>query len=151
MTYQDLLEEETTHSIIGAFYEVYNTLGYGFLEHIYIMALERELRDRGHTVSRQTGVLVRYKESDLGYQRLDMIVDGKVVVETKSTPKLAEAASRQLFNYLRATQLEVGLLLHFGPSARFVRLISSNEHARREISSTPARTERGESEDASAH
>jgi GxxExxY protein len=127
MPRQTLLEEALTHAIIGAFYEVYNTLGFGFLEHIYVMAMERELIARGHRVSRELAVLVKYKGAELGCQRLDMVVDGKVVVETKASFKLHEAAARQLFNYLRATRLEVGLLLHFGPSAHYFRLISSNK------------------------
>ena len=122
----ELVEEQLTASIIGAFYEVYNTLGFGFLEHIYVMALERELITRGHHVARQVGVRVMYKGEELASQRLDMIVDGKVVVETKSTLDLHKAARRQVYNYLKATNLEVGLLLHFGPVACFYREIRSN-------------------------
>lgn len=95
---------------IGAFYEVYNTLGFGFLEHIYVMALERELRNLGHQVRREVGVCVMYKGDELGYQRLDMIVDDKLIIEVKSTYELHKAARRQLYNYLRATNLEVGIL-----------------------------------------
>jgi GxxExxY protein len=119
-----LVEEKLTHSILGAFFEVYNALGYGYLEHIYVTALERELLARGHSVAREVGVRVIYKGEELGYQRLDMIVDGKVVLETKSTQELHESATRQLHNYLRATNLEVGLLLHFGPEPRFFRLVN---------------------------
>jgi len=81
----NLFEERLTESVIGAFFEVYNTLGFGFLEHIYVMALERELIERRHRVSREVAVQVFYKGHVLGQQRLDMIVDGKLVVETKST------------------------------------------------------------------
>ena len=122
----DLLEARLTHSIIGAFYEVYNTLGFGLLEHLYVLAMEDELRGRGHEVAREVCVDVFYKGRELGRQRLDLVVDGKVIVETKSTYELHPAAQRQLFNYLRATRLEVGLLLHFGPKARFYRLIHRN-------------------------
>jgi GxxExxY protein len=122
----DLIEEALTRSVIGAFFEVYNNLGYGFLEHLYVMALERELLARGHRVAREVWARVLYKEEDLGIQRVDMIVDGKVVVETKAGSKLPEYAARQLFNYLRATNLEVGLLLHFGPKATFHREICPN-------------------------
>ena len=65
MPHVKLIEEELTYSIIGAAHEVYNTLGYGFLEHIYIKALERELLNRGHKVSREVGVVVMYKGEDL--------------------------------------------------------------------------------------
>jgi GxxExxY protein len=118
---KSLVAQDTTEAVIGAFYEVYNTLGFGFLEHIYIMALERELIARGHHVDREVGVRVMYKGEELGTQRLDMIVDGRVVVETKSTLDLNRSARRQVYNYLNATNLEVGLLLHFGPVAAFFR------------------------------
>jgi GxxExxY protein len=117
-----LIEAGLTRSIIGAFYEVYNTLGHGFLEHIYVMALERELRERGHHVAREVAVRVRYKGVELGAQRMDMVVDEKVLVEAKSTEVLPKIAARQVYNYLRATRLEVGLLLHFGPEPAFHRI-----------------------------
>jgi GxxExxY protein len=119
----DLIEERLTHSVIGAFFEVYNTLGYGFLENLYVRAMERELRDRGHGVAREVLVQVLYKGSELGIQRLDLIVDERIVVETKATRELHGSAGRQLYNYLRATNLEVGLLLHFGPKPAFQRII----------------------------
>ena len=121
-----LLEERLTGSVIGAFFEVYNTLGYGFLENLYVAALERELRARGHHVARQVGVRVTYKGQDLGVQRMDLVVDEKVLIEVKSTELLPPVSRRQLFNYLKATNLELGLLLHFGPNPRFYRLIHSN-------------------------
>lgn len=119
----ELIEQRLTHSVIGAFFEVYNTLGYGFLEHLYVRAMERELRARGHCVAREVAVQVMYKESELGIQRLDLVVDDKLVVEAKASSELHKAASRQLYNYLRATNLKVGLLLHFGPEPTFYRII----------------------------
>jgi GxxExxY protein len=119
-----LIEERLTHSAIGAFFEVYNTLGYGFLEHLYVRAMEEELRARGHRVAREVGVRVMYKEIKLGIQRLDLIVDDKLVIEAKASSDLHKAASRQLYNYLRATNLKVGLLLHFGPEPTFHRIIA---------------------------
>ena len=126
MATADLIEHELTHSVIGAYYEVYNTLGYGFLESIYSAALERELVARGHAVSREHAVRVTYKAEEIGFQRVDMIVDQTLVIEIKSTASLAQAAERQLMNYLRATNLEVGLLLHFGPKPTFHRVVSKN-------------------------
>jgi GxxExxY protein len=123
----NLFEERLTQSVIGAFFDVYNTLGFGFLEHIYVMALERELLARKHRVAREVAVRVFYKDDLLGQQRLDMIVDNKLVVETKSTYDLHKHANRQLYNYLRATNLEVGLLLHFGPTPQFHRVIHRNK------------------------
>ena|SRR5688572_3489313 len=122
-----LLEERLTRSVIGAFYEVYNTLGFGFLEHVYVMALERELLERRHRVAREVSVHVAYKRHILAVQRIDMIVDERLVVETKAGIDAPKAAERQLLNYLRATNLEVGLLLHFGPEARFHRVVSTNK------------------------
>ena len=123
MTQGELIEVALSRSVIGAFFEVYNTLGYGFLEHLYVMAIERELLARGHRVGREVGVRVMYKGEVRGCQRLDVIVDDKLVVEIKSTQELHKSATRQLFNYLHATNLEIGLLLHFGPEARFYPVI----------------------------
>lgn len=122
-----LIEEDVTRAIIGVFYDVYNTLGYGFLENLYLVAMERELLDRGLSVGREVYVPVRYKNLELGRQRLDMLVGEKVVVEAKATETLHPTATRQLFSYLRATRLEVGLLLHFGPKPRFHRVICLND------------------------
>jgi len=121
-----LLHEPLTRAIIGAFYEVYNTLGFGFLEHIYVMALERELRSRGHMVRREVSFSVIYKGEELARQRMDMIIDEKVIVEVKSTYILHKAARRQIYNYLRSTNLEVGLLFHFGPEPKFYRMLHRN-------------------------
>ena len=124
-----LFQEAITRSAIGAFFEVYNSLGFGFLEHLYVMALERELLARGHTVAREVGILVRYKGEELGTQRLDMVIDDTLVIETKSTFDLHKAAKRQLYSYLRATSLEIGLLLHFGPEPHFHRVVCRNTNA----------------------
>jgi GxxExxY protein len=126
MTTQPLIEKELTRSAIGAFFEVYNTLGFGFLEHVYVRALEIELRSRGHRVAREVGVLIMYKGEELAYQRLELVVDDRLIIETKSTYDLRKGARRQLYNYLHATHLEVGLLFHFGPEAKFYRTICRN-------------------------
>jgi GxxExxY protein len=121
-----LAEERHTRSIIGAFFDVYNALGFGFLEHVYVLALERELLARGHAVTRELSVRIMYKGEELCTQRFDMVVDDRVVVETKATFDLHPSAQRQLYSYLRASNLEVGLLLHFGREARFYRLFCRN-------------------------
>jgi len=123
MSDHELIEGPLTESVIGAFYEVYNNLGYRFLEQVYLAALERELRARGHTVGREVWVPVHYKGEEISRQRLDMIVDERLVVEAKSTQDLHKSAPRQVYNYLRATRLQVGLLLHFGPEPAFYRLV----------------------------
>ena len=93
------------------------------------MAMHRELLARGHRVAREVRAEVSYKGIVLGTQRIDMIVDDTLIVETKSTYQLHPGAERQVYNYLRATRLTVGLLLHFGPAPRFYRLISSRKSA----------------------
>jgi GxxExxY protein len=122
----ELRHRELTSSILGAFYEVYSELGFGFLESVCAAALERELRARGHGVAREYAVEVLYKGIPVGFQRLDVLVDKLIVVEIKSTPMLPAFAERQLLNYLRGTNLEVGLLLHFGPKPAFTRVVSLN-------------------------
>ena len=124
MARHDLIEERLTHSAIGAFFDVYNNLGYGFLETVYAMALERELIARGHQVGREVWVPVLYKGQELCKQRVDMVVDEKLVIETKSAADLPKTGSRQLHNYLRATNLRIGLLFHFGPEPKFFRIVS---------------------------
>jgi GxxExxY protein len=121
----ELIYERLTHSVIGAFFDVYNGLGFGFLEAVYTTALERELRDRGHKVGREVLAPVRYKGETVARQRLDMVVDEKLVVEVKSTYDLHGSAPRQVYNYLRGTGLHVGLLLHFGPQPKFYRIYCS--------------------------
>jgi len=122
MARNELLLERLTYSVIGAFYEVYNQLGFGFLEHIYKRALQLELIARGHRVAREVDVRVIYKGNDIGWQRLDFVVDDVLVIEVKSTRMLEPNATRQLFNYLKATDLRAGLLLHFGPKANVYRV-----------------------------
>jgi GxxExxY protein len=119
----ELLEAERVHSIVGAFFTVYNYYGYGLSESIYSGALEVELTLRGHQVARELSVPVSYKRRLIGWQRLDMVVDGLVVVENKATEKLALTAAPQLVSYLHATSFQVGVLLHFGPHPRFYRFI----------------------------
>lgn len=121
-----LVEEELTRSVIGAFFEVYNEVGFGFLEHVHILALERELAAHGHLVSLEVPVQIMYKGHFLCAQRLDMIVDNTLIVETKFSEVLPPTAMRQLQNYLRCTNLELGLLLHFGPKPRFFRRFLPN-------------------------
>ena len=120
-----LVDEGLTKSIIGAFYDTYNQLDYGFLEAIYVEALSRELIRRGHGVEREIGIRVYCKGEMIGLQRIDLLVDKKVIVEVKSTHDLAKVAHRQLLAYLRGSDLEVGLLLHFGPKPEFFRMIAS--------------------------
>lgn len=119
-----LLEEELTGKIIGAFYETYNILGYGFLESVYRRALAIELRLRGLRVEEEVRIDVFYKENNVGYFRLDQLVERRVGVEIMAGEALGPTDKKQTLNYLTSSMLDVGLLLHYGPSAQFYRLVS---------------------------
>jgi GxxExxY protein len=119
----ELLEADRVHSIVGAFFTIYNYYGYGLSESIYAGALECELTHRGHRVARELAVAVSYKGRHVAWQRLDMVVDHAVIVENKATEKLSPAARPQLISYLRATPFQVGVLLHFGRYPTFYRFI----------------------------
>ena len=118
-----LLERELTGAIIGAFFECYNRLEFGYLESVYRRALVVELQARGHRCASEGLIEVIYKGVCVGNYRYDLLVDGRVLVEVKSGVALASIAKRQLLNYLRGTGLEVGLLLHFGPEPLFFRCV----------------------------
>ncbi|MEP7066882.1 MAG: GxxExxY protein [Gemmatimonadota bacterium] len=121
-----LLQAPLTRSVIATFYHVHRSLGFGFREYIYALALERDLRAKGHQVDRELGAMVYYLGKPLAMQKLDMVVDATLVVETKATEHLHSDATLQLFSYLNATNLEVGLVLHFGREPRFYRVICEN-------------------------
>ncbi|MDB4907467.1 MAG: GxxExxY protein [Gemmatimonadetes bacterium] len=121
-----LLLEDVTGDVRKAFFEVYNRLDYGFLEQVYGKALESELRAMGRHVAREVSVPVLYKGLEIATQRLDFVVDGTVIIEVKSTERLPSVAHRQVLSYLRATRLEVAMLLHFGPAPKFYRSVVSN-------------------------
>jgi len=103
-----------TEEIICCFYHVYNTLGDGFLEKVYENALAIELGERGLPVQQQVPVQVSYKRVPVGHYVCDLLVDNKVIVEIKAVRSLQPEHEAQILNYLKATGLEVGLLLNFG-------------------------------------
>ena len=125
-----LLEDRITEAVLGAFFVVYRELGFGFLEGIYISALAVELGRRGLDVKRETPVEVFYSGVPVGRYRLDLTVEDCVLVEAKATKTTSLADERQLLNYLKATSYEVGLLLHFGPTPNFRRLVYANQRNR---------------------
>jgi GxxExxY protein len=124
-----LAEEELTRQIIGAFFYVYNRLNHGFLEAVYSRALEHVLIRTGHVVGREVHVPVWFEKQLIGHHRLDMLIDNRVVVEIKATERLPDIAERQLRSYLKATSLDVGLILHFGlkPGVHRIRQKSMRE------------------------
>jgi len=117
---------EITDKIIAAFYKVYNTLGYGFLEKVYENAMAIELRKQGWEVTAQAPVTVLYEDNVVGEYFADLFVANAVIVELKATKDLADEHEAQLLNYLKATPLEVGLLLNFGPQPQFKRKAFEN-------------------------
>jgi len=122
----ELLHHKVTGRILESFFEVHRVLGYGFLESVYSRALELEMRSKELHVEREAAVEVSYKGRRVGSFRADLLVERCVVVEVKSTFHPVLADEHQLLNCLRCTQLEVGLLLHFGRRATFRRLVSTN-------------------------
>ncbi len=121
-----MLYEETTSDLIAAYYPVYNTLGYGFLEKVYENALAVELTKRNHAVQQQMPVQVFYDGKIVGDYFADMVVDDQVIVELKAADEIAIAHEAQLVNYLKATKFQVGLLFNFGPKPAFKRKIYSS-------------------------
>jgi GxxExxY protein len=121
-----MLEQELTRSVIGVFYDVHRSLGYGFREHIYALAMERDLTIKGHQVRREVEVMIYHRGEPLAAQNVDMVVDEKLILEIKATVGLHPSATAQLFGYLCATDLEVGLVLHFGREPKVYRVIYEN-------------------------
>jgi len=122
-----ILHQELTKSIIKLFFEVYNELGYGFLERVYQNALFYELKANGFQVEAQKKIKVHYKSKiEVGNYFADIIVNDLVILELKAQDYLVEANEFQLINYLKATQCEVGLLLNFGKKPEFIRKVYQN-------------------------
>lgn len=120
-------QEALTEKLIGIFYGVYNDLGHGFLESIYQKALALHLAKQGFAFEEQKGIRVRYLGVELGEFYADFVVASAVILELKAVATLEKAHERQLLNYLKASEIEVGLLLNFGPNPQVRRLIFDNE------------------------
>jgi len=123
---QDTKHSELTEKIIKFFYRVYNTLGYGFLEKVYENAMMIEFRAEDVPAISQYPIDVIYQGEIVGEYYADILVDDKVVVEIKATRALATEHKAQILNYLRATDIEVGLLLNFGPKPEIKRKVFDN-------------------------
>ena len=119
--------EEITEQIIKAFYKVYNTLGYGFLERVYLNALYLELVDAGFKVEKNKKVLVYYNGKVVGDYCSDLTVEDIIICELKTSESLSGENENQLVNYLKATDIEVGLLLNFGKKPEIRRKIYDND------------------------
>jgi GxxExxY protein len=119
--------EELTDKIIGAFYKVYNTLGYGFLEKVYRNAMLIELRRLGLNAESEKRVLVHYGGEIVGDYHADLTIENVVICELKTCEQIYEGDEYQLINYLKATEIEVGLLLNFGKKPEIRRKVYDNE------------------------
>ena len=120
--------EDITEKIIKAFYIVYNSLGYGFLEKVYEKAIIIELKKLGLKCKSPFPIKVYYEKQSIGEYLADILVENKVIVELKAIKQLSKQDEAQLLNYLSATEIEVGLLLNFGEKPEFKRKIFDNEH-----------------------
>lgn len=119
--------ELITEKIIQAFYKVYNTLGYGFLERVYQNALCIELENMGFKAEKEKKILVYYNRNIVGEYYADLIIEDVIAVELKAIETLVEENEHQLVNYLKATKIEVGLLLNFGKKPQLKRKIFDND------------------------
>jgi GxxExxY protein len=127
MKQNDLLLKDLTDQIIRVFYNVYNELGFGFLEKVYQNSLYLELISQGFNIEPQKQIRVYYKGKQVGEYYADMVVNGQVILELKTAEGIAVEHEAQLINYLKATEIEVGLLLNFGVTPQFKRKIFTND------------------------
>ena len=122
MLYKDLSDE-----IIYWFYEVYNTLKYGFLEKVYKNALYLDLTNAGLLCETEKQIDVYYKEKRVGVYYADIVVENKIILELKTSESICKEHEYQLSNYLRATDYEVGYILNFGKKPEFKRILFTND------------------------
>ena len=132
---------ELTKKIIGVFCDVYNELGYGFLESVYEESLVISLREADLRFERQLAIPVWFRGHQVGQFRGDILVEGKVLLELKSTRTLEAAHEAQLLHYLKSTEIEIGLLLNFGSRPQFRRLLFDNQ--RKKIRENPCKSVAG--------
>ena len=123
----NFLHKKLSDSILKIYYEVYNNLGYGFLEKVYQNAMYLELKNQGYNVEPQKQIKVYYKEMVVGEYYADLLIDDTIILELKACECLMDAHKAQLINYLRATDIEVGMLLNFGETPEFKRFIYTND------------------------
>lgn len=129
----DYLLKDKTQKIIKCFYEVYNTLGYGFLEKVYENAMFYELKGNGFYCEKQKKIKVIYKGDEVGEYYADLLVDNEIILELKAAEALCKENEYQLINYLKATNIEIGLLLNFGEKPEIRRKIFTNDRKKSAI------------------
>ncbi|MCI0706787.1 MAG: GxxExxY protein [Ignavibacteriae bacterium] len=128
MTATKLLYADITEAIIGAAFHVHNTLGPGLSEKTYQTAIAAYLREKGYNVEEEKVLPLFFKDTRAGEQRVDLLVDNKVIVETKVVHKLLQDYTTKLLACLRNTKYQVGLLINFGSKVEFKRIVHSTEH-----------------------
>ena len=128
-----LKHSELTENIIGVFFDVYNELGFGFLESVYRKSLQLALRERSLKVEAEVAVPVFFRSINVGDFRADLVVNGCVLLELKTAETIIIAHEAQVLNYLRATDLEIGLILNFGPKAQVRRLLFDNDRKQAKV------------------
>jgi GxxExxY protein len=121
------LHSDITDIASGSFYRSYNGLGFGFLESVYRNALARELAKAGVNFEREVPIDVWYDGALVGHFKADFVLEGRVILEVKASQMLCEADRKQLLNYLRGSNVEVGLLLHYGPKPAVQRMLYTND------------------------
>ncbi len=122
----ELLHQRLADAIFKTFYEVYNELGYGFLEKVYQNSMYLELKNKGYQVEAQKKSKVYYKRAEVGEYYADLIVENLIILELKAVDYIVKDFENQILNYLRSTDCEVGLLLNFGKKTEFKRKIFEN-------------------------
>jgi GxxExxY protein len=122
----ELIHKDLTEKILKVYFDVYNELGYGFLEKVYQNAMYIELRSRGFYVEAQKQIKVYYKGCEVGDYYADLVVDDTVILELKAAECFVKEFEYQLINYLKGTNIEVGLLLNFGKKPEFIRKVYEN-------------------------
>jgi GxxExxY protein len=126
MSVSSYKHSELTETIIGVFYDVYNELGYGFLESVYRNSLRLALLEKGLSVEQEVPVSVFFRGNNVGDFRADLVVNGVLLLELKTADMIVPAHESQVINYLRSTALELGLILNFGPRPQVRRLLLDN-------------------------
>jgi len=128
-----LKHSDLTELIIGVFYDVYNELGFGFLESVYRKSLHLALREKGLEVQAEVAVPVFFRGINVGDFRADLVVNDCILLELKTAETIVIAHEAQVLNYLRATALEIGLILNFGPKAQVRRLLFDNDRKQAKV------------------
>jgi GxxExxY protein len=123
---ETLLHGNVTEPILAGFYETFNVLGSGFVEGVYVTALVIVLRGKGLQVEEKPSLPVHFRDRVLGRFTPDLLVNGVVIIEVKAVRAIDGAHQAQVINYLKASNVEVGLLLNFGDTPQFQRLVFDN-------------------------